>query len=76
MPRIITNLWFDTEAMEAAEYYCSIFPNSGITRVAHYTEAGPGPAGTVVTVDFNLDGEPFTAINGGRSSPSASRCHC
>ncbi len=65
MPRFITNLWFDTEAMEAAEYYCSIFPNSEITRVAHYTEAGPGEPGTVVTVDFTLDGQPFTAINGG-----------
>jgi predicted 3-demethylubiquinone-9 3-methyltransferase (glyoxalase superfamily) len=65
MPRIITNLWFDTEALEAAEFYCSIFPNSAITRVAHYTDAGPGPAGTVVTVDFDLDGTPFTAINGG-----------
>jgi predicted 3-demethylubiquinone-9 3-methyltransferase (glyoxalase superfamily) len=65
MPQIITNLWFDTEALEAATYYCSIFPNSEITRVAHYTEAGPGPAGSVVTVDFRLDGAPFTAINGG-----------
>ncbi|WP_436792897.1 VOC family protein [Actinospongicola halichondriae] len=65
MPRFITNLWFDTEAMEAAEYYCSIFPNSEITRVAHYSEAGPGEPGTVVTVDFSLDGKPFTAINGG-----------
>jgi predicted 3-demethylubiquinone-9 3-methyltransferase (glyoxalase superfamily) len=66
VPRIITNLWFDTEALEAAEFYCSVFPNSGITRVAHYTDAGPGPAGAIVTVDFDLDGEPFTAINGGR----------
>lgn len=65
MPQIITNLWFDTEAREAAEYYCSIFPNSEIIRVAHYTDAGPGPAGSVVTVDFRLDGAPFTAINGG-----------
>jgi predicted 3-demethylubiquinone-9 3-methyltransferase (glyoxalase superfamily) len=65
MPRFITNLWFDTEAHEAADYYCSVFPNSEITRVAHYTEAGPGEAGTVVTVDFVLDGKPFTAINGG-----------
>ena len=65
MPRFITNLWFDTEAHEAAEYYCSVFPNSEITRVAHYTEAGPGEPGTVMTVDFNLDGKPFTAINGG-----------
>ena len=69
MPRIIANLWFDTEALEAAEYYCSIFPNSEITRVARDTEVGPGPAGTVVTVDFHLDGEPFTAINGGPQFP-------
>lgn len=65
MPRIITNLWFDTEAHDAAEFYCSIFPNSEITRVAHYTEAGPGPAGSVMTVDFELDGKPLTGINGG-----------
>lgn len=69
MPRIITNLWFDTQAFEAAEYYCAIFPNSAITRVAHYTEAGPGTAGSVVTVDFHLDGMPFTAINGGPRFP-------
>lgn len=69
MPQIITNLWFDTEAHEAAEYYCSIFPGSEITRVAHYTDAGPGPAGSVVTVDFLLDGKPFTAINGGPQFP-------
>jgi predicted 3-demethylubiquinone-9 3-methyltransferase (glyoxalase superfamily) len=65
VPQIITNLWFDTQALEAAEYYCSIFPNSEITRVAHYTDAGPRPAGGVMTVDFRLDGAPFTAINGG-----------
>ena len=65
MPRIITNLWFDTEALEAAEYYCSVFPNSSVDRVAHYAEAGPGEPGTIVTVDSHLDGEPFTAINGG-----------
>jgi predicted 3-demethylubiquinone-9 3-methyltransferase (glyoxalase superfamily) len=65
MPKIIPNLWFDTEALEAAEYYCSVFPNSKITDVTHYTAAGPGPEGTVLTVDFELDGEPFTGINGG-----------
>lgn len=65
MPRFITNLWFDTNAHEAAGYYCSVFPNSEITRVAHYTEAGPVEAGTVMTVDFSLDGKPLTAINGG-----------
>jgi len=65
MPRIIPNLWFDTEGQEAAEFYVSVFQNSEITAVTHYGEAGPGPAGSVLTVDFVLDGQPFTAINGG-----------
>ncbi len=65
MPRITPNLWFDTEAEEAAEFYCSVFPNSNITFVSHYTEAGPRAAGTVLTVDFVLDGQEYTAINGG-----------
>lgn len=65
MPALVTNLWFDTEALEAAEFYCSVFPNSEITRVSRYTDAGPGEPGTVVTVDFTLDGDAFTGINGG-----------
>jgi predicted 3-demethylubiquinone-9 3-methyltransferase (glyoxalase superfamily) len=65
MPRIITNLWFDGKALEAAEHYCSIFPNSKVTNVTHYTEVGPGTPGDVLTVDFSLDGTPFTAINAG-----------
>ncbi len=65
MPKITPNLWFDTEAQEAAEFYVSIFPNSKITNVTHYGEAGPRPAGTVLTVDFVLDGQEYTAINGG-----------
>ena len=65
MPRITPNLWFDTQSEEAAEYYCSIFPNSKVTNVTHYGEAGPRPAGTVLTVDFVLDGQEYTAINGG-----------
>ena len=65
MPRITPNLWYDTQGLEAAEYYVSIFPNSKITNVSHYTEAGPGEPGTVLTVDFVLDGQEFTAINGG-----------
>jgi predicted 3-demethylubiquinone-9 3-methyltransferase (glyoxalase superfamily) len=65
VPRITPNLWFDTQAEEAAEFYCSIFPNSKVTNVVHYTDVGPGPAGTVVTVDFELDGQEFTGINGG-----------
>ncbi|WP_255947105.1 VOC family protein [Streptomyces odontomachi] len=65
MPRITPNLWFDTQGKEAAEFYCSIFPNSKITNVLYYGEVGPRPAGTVLTVDFELDGQPYTAINGG-----------
>jgi predicted 3-demethylubiquinone-9 3-methyltransferase (glyoxalase superfamily) len=65
MPRITPNLWFDTESEEAAEFYVSIFPNSAITAVTHYTEGSPRPAGTVLTVDFTLDGQEHTAINGG-----------
>jgi predicted 3-demethylubiquinone-9 3-methyltransferase (glyoxalase superfamily) len=65
MPRITPNLWFDSNGQEAAEFYVSVFPNSKITNVTRYTEAGPGPAGTVVTVDFELDGQPYTVINGG-----------
>jgi predicted 3-demethylubiquinone-9 3-methyltransferase (glyoxalase superfamily) len=65
MPDIVTSLWFDTEAYEAAEFYCSLFPNSQITNVMRYTEAGPGEPGTVVTVDFVLDGRRFNGINGG-----------
>src|SRR4051794_41936595 len=66
MPKSITpNLWFDTQAEEAAEYYCSIFPDSRIHRVTHYTAAGPKPAGTGLTVDFELQGQRFTALNGG-----------
>ena len=65
MPAITPNLWFDLEAKEAAEFYCSVFPNSKVTNVTHYGEAGPRPAGTILTVDFVLDGQGFTAINGG-----------
>ena len=65
MPHIVPNLWFDTQALEAAEFYTSIFPNSKIKHVSHYTDAGPGEPGTVLTVDFELDGQEITAINGG-----------
>jgi len=65
MPRLVPNLWFDNQALEAAEFYVSIFPDSKVTTVTHYTEAGPGPAGEVLTVDFELDGQKITGINGG-----------
>lgn len=69
MPRITPNLWFDDQALEAAEFYVSVFPNSRITDVLHYTAAGPGPEGTVLSVNFELDGQPFTGINGGPVFP-------
>ena len=65
MPGITPNLWFDTEGEEAAQFYTSVFPDSRITDVTHYGEAGPRPAGTVMTVSFELDGQKFVAINGG-----------
>ena len=63
--KISPNLWFDTEALDAAEYYASVFPNSRVTRVTHYNEAGPRKAGTVMTVEFEIDGQSFVGINGG-----------
>jgi predicted 3-demethylubiquinone-9 3-methyltransferase (glyoxalase superfamily) len=64
-PKIIPNLWFDTEAEEAAAFYTSVFKDSRILNVTHYTEAGPRPAGMVMTVEFELDGQRFVGINGG-----------
>jgi predicted 3-demethylubiquinone-9 3-methyltransferase (glyoxalase superfamily) len=63
--KITPNLWFDTQAEEAAEFYISVFPNSRIVSVVRYTDAGPGPAGTVMTVEWELEGQRFVGINGG-----------
>jgi predicted 3-demethylubiquinone-9 3-methyltransferase (glyoxalase superfamily) len=60
-----TCLWFDGQAEEAANYYLSIFKDSSLGRVGRYTEAGPGPAGTVMVVEFTLNGQKFVALNGG-----------
>jgi predicted 3-demethylubiquinone-9 3-methyltransferase (glyoxalase superfamily) len=65
MPKITPFLWFDTQAEEAAKFYVSIFPNSKIVKTARYGEAGPGPKGSVMTVEFLLDGQPFIGLNGG-----------
>jgi predicted 3-demethylubiquinone-9 3-methyltransferase (glyoxalase superfamily) len=65
MPSITPFLWFDTQAEEAARFYTSVFPNSRVVEVVHYGEAGPGPAGSVMTVRFELDGTAFVALNGG-----------
>ena len=65
MNKIVPNLWFDTEAEEAANFYISIFKDSEIVSLLHYGEAGPREAGMVMTVTFRLRGLEFTAINGG-----------
>ena len=63
--KITTFLWFDKEAEEAAKHYTSIFKNSKILNVARYGDAGPGPKGTAMTVNFQLEGQEFIALNGG-----------
>ena len=65
MRKLTACLWFDTEGEEAARFYTSVFPNSRITGVMHYGSAGPRDEGTVMTVQFELDGMPFVALNGG-----------
>lgn len=65
MPKIRPFLWFDKEAEEAANLYVSIFRNSRVLEVSRYGGSGPGPAGSVMTVSFVLDGQEFTALNGG-----------
>jgi predicted 3-demethylubiquinone-9 3-methyltransferase (glyoxalase superfamily) len=63
--KIVPNLWFDTEAEEAAAFYTSVFPRSRVVDVTRYPAGAPRPAGTVMTVEFELDGQRFVAINGG-----------
>jgi predicted 3-demethylubiquinone-9 3-methyltransferase (glyoxalase superfamily) len=65
MPTISPFLWFDHHAEQAANFYVSIFKNSRVVTVTRYGEAGPGPQGSVMTVAFELDGQPFVALNGG-----------
>ena len=65
MQKITPFLWFDGKAEEAANFYTSIFENSKILNISRYGEEGPGPAGTAMTVTFQLDGQEFTALNGG-----------
>jgi predicted 3-demethylubiquinone-9 3-methyltransferase (glyoxalase superfamily) len=65
LQKITPFLWFDLQAEEAAGFYASIFPNSKVGKIARYGEAGPGPAGTAMTVEFQLEGQSFIALNGG-----------
>jgi predicted 3-demethylubiquinone-9 3-methyltransferase (glyoxalase superfamily) len=65
MQKITPFLWFDTQAEAAADFYVSLFPNSKVVTVTHYSEGSPAPAGSVMTVAFELDGLQFTALNAG-----------
>lgn len=65
MPKITPFLWFDHQAEQAMSFYLSVFKNSKVLGVNRYNEAGPGPAGSVMTACFELEGQVFTALNGG-----------
>jgi predicted 3-demethylubiquinone-9 3-methyltransferase (glyoxalase superfamily) len=65
MKKITPFLWFDGQAEEAMNHYVSIFKNSSVDKVLRYGEAGPGEPGSVMTASFTLDGQHFTALNGG-----------
>jgi predicted 3-demethylubiquinone-9 3-methyltransferase (glyoxalase superfamily) len=65
MQKIHPFLWFDTQAEEAMNFYVSIFKNSKVGKVVRYGDAGPGPKGSVMTATFELEGQQFTALNGG-----------
>jgi predicted 3-demethylubiquinone-9 3-methyltransferase (glyoxalase superfamily) len=65
MHKITPCLWFDSQAEEAMNFYVSIFKNSKTGAISRYGDAGPGPKGSVMTVEFELDGQPFVGLNGG-----------
>jgi predicted 3-demethylubiquinone-9 3-methyltransferase (glyoxalase superfamily) len=65
MQKVTPFLWFDNQAEEAANFYTSIFKNSKIVKIARYGEAGPGPAGSAMTVVFQIEGQEFIGLNGG-----------
>ncbi|HYV04110.1 MAG TPA: VOC family protein [Blastocatellia bacterium] len=69
MQKITPFLWFDNNAEQAVKFYLSIFKDSKILSVTRYGEAGPGPAGTVLTISFQLEGQEFVALNGGPQFP-------
>ncbi len=66
MTGITPFLWFDDQAEKAVDYYVSIFPRSRVGKVLRYSDAGPGPKGQVMTIEFELDGRPYVALNGGQ----------
>jgi len=65
MKKLTPFFWFNTQAEEAARYYCSIFEHSSIGKILRYGDAGPGPKGSVMTIEFSLEGKDFVALNGG-----------
>ncbi|HTB92538.1 MAG TPA: VOC family protein [Candidatus Sulfotelmatobacter sp.] len=65
MQKIVTFLWFDNQAEEAANHYISIFNNSKLGKISRYGDAGPGPKGSAMGVSFQLEGQEFFALNGG-----------
>ena len=67
--RITPFLWYDSQAEEAANFYVSIFRNSKMGTITRYGDTGPGPKGSVMTVNFTLDGQEFVALNGGPQFP-------
>ncbi|MFB7614803.1 VOC family protein [Kitasatospora sp. NPDC056181] len=69
MQKITTFLWYDHQAEEAARFYTSVFPDSRITEITRYGATGPGAAGSVMTVTFELHGQQYTALNGGPLFP-------
>lgn len=69
MQKIVPNLWFDTQAEEAANFYVSVFGDGRITKITHYGPGSPGPEGSVMTVAFELHGQEFVGINGGPLFP-------
>jgi len=69
MQKITTFLWFKDQAEQAAKFYTSVFPDSKVTAITRYGDAGPGPAGSVMTVSFLLAGQEFVALNGGPHFP-------
>jgi predicted 3-demethylubiquinone-9 3-methyltransferase (glyoxalase superfamily) len=65
MQKIAPFLWFDNQAEEAMNFYVGVFKNSKVGNVTRYGDAGPGPKGSVMTASFELEGQQFTALNGG-----------
>jgi predicted 3-demethylubiquinone-9 3-methyltransferase (glyoxalase superfamily) len=65
MQKIVPHLWFNNQAEEAVQFYVSIFKDAKIFHITRYGDAGPGPVGSVMTIEFKLNGERFIALNGG-----------